>query len=82
MPVDEDVFAFRLRQSDDFACSVNWNQKTSLSKIREIESVRCDRAQVADAGEIQRGDADVRSRDNLQPISHADRMDGCTRKAA
>ena len=26
MPVDEDVFAFRLRQSDDFACSVKWNQ--------------------------------------------------------
>ncbi len=26
MPVDKDVFAFRLRQSDDFACSVKWNQ--------------------------------------------------------
>ena len=64
MPVDKDVFAFRLRQSDDFACSVNWNQKTALSQMREIESVRCDRAQGADAVRSSGGDAHVRSRDN------------------
>jgi len=49
MPVDKDVFAFRLRQSDDFACSLKWNQNllylNSGNRICSLPS----RGEVADA---------------------------------
>jgi hypothetical protein len=50
MPFDKDVFAFRLRQSGDFVCSVKWNQNrlylNSENRIRFAtiagRSRRCD----------------------------------------
>jgi len=66
MPVDKDGFAFRLRQSDDFACSLKWNQnllylnsgnRVCLLPSRD-KSRRCD--------EINRGEADVHQRSSSQ----------------
>jgi hypothetical protein len=37
MPVDKDVFAFRIRQSNDFACSCSGTE-SFLAQIQKIES--------------------------------------------
>jgi hypothetical protein len=37
MPVDEDVFAFRMRQSDDFPCSCSGTESSTM-QIQKIES--------------------------------------------
>jgi hypothetical protein len=62
MPVDEDVFAFRLRQSDDFACSVQWNQNRIDLKFRKSNLFAAHRAQSRCCGEINR--ANVRWRNS------------------
>jgi hypothetical protein len=37
MPVDKDVFAFRIRQGDDFACSCSGTESSTM-QIQKIES--------------------------------------------
>jgi hypothetical protein len=38
MPVDKDVFAFRMRQSYDFACSCSGTESSTM-QIQKIESL-------------------------------------------